>query len=138
MHRVLCCIALLLAQLTSADELLREKFLKMPLSPALGGALTVERSDKEAYKQMAPNAVGQRFPQFMFGQRQFTTEWDPAPGQVPDTDGLGPTFNAVACASCHIQSEGFSDNRTFSEGFEGGLTGRNSMGLANSHQSIYQ
>ncbi|MEE8307183.1 MAG: di-heme oxidoredictase family protein, partial [Gammaproteobacteria bacterium] len=66
--------------------------------------LTVERSDKEAYKQMAPNAGGQRFPQFMFGQRQFTTEWDPAPGQVPDTDGLGPTFNAVACASCHINN----------------------------------
>jgi CxxC motif-containing protein (DUF1111 family) len=95
---------LLLAQLASADESLREQFLKMPLSPALGGALTVERSDKEAYKQMAPNAGGQRFPQFMFGQRQFTTEWDPAPGQVPDTDGLGPTFNAVACASCHINN----------------------------------
>lgn len=39
--------------------------------------------------------------------------------------------NTVSCASCHVQSEGFSDSRTFSEGFEGGLTGRNSMGLAN-------
>jgi len=39
--------------------------------------------------------------------------------------------NTVACASCHKQSEGFSDNAVFSTGFEGGLTGRNSMGLAN-------
>jgi CxxC motif-containing protein (DUF1111 family) len=104
MKRLLCCIALLLAQVVAADESLREQYLKVPLSPALGGALTVKRSGKEAYKQMAPNAGGQRFPQFMFGQRQFTTEWDPAPGQVPDTDGLGPTFNAVACASCHINN----------------------------------
>lgn len=37
----------------------------------------------------------------------------------------------IACASCHRQDAGFSDPATFSVGFEGGLTGRNSMGLAN-------
>ena len=37
----------------------------------------------------------------------------------------------VSCASCHQQAHGFSDPRPFSVGFEGGLTGRNSMGLAN-------
>jgi cytochrome c peroxidase len=37
----------------------------------------------------------------------------------------------IACASCHIDEAGFSDNRSLSRGFEGGLTGRNSMGLAN-------
>jgi cytochrome c peroxidase len=42
----------------------------------------------------------------------------------------------VACASCHQQRHGFSDPRTFSVGFEGGLTGRNSMGLA--HARWYQ
>lgn len=40
--------------------------------------------------------------------------------------------NTKACASCHIQEYGFSDPVPFSEGFDGGLTGRNSMGLANS------
>jgi cytochrome c peroxidase len=35
-----------------------------------------------------------------------------------------------SCASCHQQAFGFSDPETFSEGFAGGLTGRNSMGLA--------
>ncbi|MCA9657500.1 MAG: c-type cytochrome, partial [Myxococcales bacterium] len=37
----------------------------------------------------------------------------------------------VACGSCHQQGAGFSDPETFSEGFDGGHTGRNSMGLAN-------
>ncbi|MFT5241988.1 MAG: cytochrome c peroxidase [Candidatus Promineifilaceae bacterium] len=37
----------------------------------------------------------------------------------------------VACASCHQQANGFSDPDPFSRGFEGGLTGRNSMGLSN-------
>lgn len=37
----------------------------------------------------------------------------------------------VACGSCHAPSKGFSDDLAFSVGFEGGLTGRHSMGLAN-------
>ncbi|MEM7359434.1 MAG: cytochrome c peroxidase [Pseudomonadota bacterium] len=37
----------------------------------------------------------------------------------------------IACASCHVQEHGFSDPNTLSIGFEGGLTGRHSMGLAN-------
>lgn len=39
--------------------------------------------------------------------------------------------NKVACASCHLQANGFSDPLAFSKGFEGGNTGRNSMGLIN-------
>lgn len=39
--------------------------------------------------------------------------------------------STVACASCHVQSKGFSDNDKFSRGFAGGLTGRNSMSIAN-------
>ena len=37
----------------------------------------------------------------------------------------------VACASCHKQDKGFSDDAVLSEGFEGGLTKRHSMGLIN-------
>ena len=37
----------------------------------------------------------------------------------------------ISCSSCHVQSAGFSDNTRLSTGFEGGLTGRNSMGLSN-------
>jgi len=39
--------------------------------------------------------------------------------------------NTISCASCHIQGNGFTDPARLSVGFEGGLTGRNSMGLAN-------
>ena len=39
--------------------------------------------------------------------------------------------NTVSCASCHDQSKSFSDSNTLSVGFQGGFTGRNSMGLAN-------
>lgn len=37
----------------------------------------------------------------------------------------------ISCASCHIQSHGFSDPRKLSLGFDGGETRRHSMGLAN-------
>ncbi|MEM7456438.1 MAG: cytochrome c peroxidase [Planctomycetota bacterium] len=39
--------------------------------------------------------------------------------------------DTVSCASCHQQENGFSDPLPFSLGFNGGLTGRHSMGLAN-------
>ena len=41
--------------------------------------------------------------------------------------------NTIACASCHLQENSFADPSPFSAGFEGGLTGRNSMGLANAN-----
>ncbi len=44
--------------------------------------------------------------------------------------------NTIACASCHLQEAAFSDPRQFSRGFDQGLTGRNSMGLANLRYSV--
>lgn len=41
--------------------------------------------------------------------------------------------NSVSCASCHHQDKGFSDGLAFSPGFEGGLTGRNSMAIINTN-----
>ncbi len=41
------------------------------------------------------------------------------------------TNGTVSCSSCHQQQAGFSDPKKFSVGFNGGLTGRNSMGLSN-------
>ncbi len=40
--------------------------------------------------------------------------------------------NTIACASCHKQAFGFSDPVVKSLGFNGGLTGRNSMSIINS------
>ncbi|WP_223034306.1 cytochrome-c peroxidase [Hanstruepera marina] len=38
----------------------------------------------------------------------------------------------IACASCHKQDKGFSDDAVLSVGFDGGFTGRHSMTLINS------
>jgi len=50
-------------------------------------------------------------------------------GRVLFYDKRLSTNQTIACASCHQQTHGFSDARKFSVGFNGGLTGRNSMGL---------
>lgn len=39
--------------------------------------------------------------------------------------------NTTSCSSCHLQANGFSDPEALSIGFQGGLTNRHSMGLAN-------
>ncbi|MEM7798245.1 MAG: cytochrome c peroxidase [Chloroflexota bacterium] len=52
-------------------------------------------------------------------------------GRVLFYDTLLSANNSVSCASCHQQSVGFSDPAVLSVGFEGGLTGRHSMSLAN-------
>jgi cytochrome c peroxidase len=39
--------------------------------------------------------------------------------------------DSTNCASCHRQQNGFSDSNQLSQGFQGGLTGRHSMGLSN-------
>jgi cytochrome c peroxidase len=73
---------------------------------------------------------------------------DNTPGNNPTTNAgaeLGRVLfydkrlsanQTLSCASCHQREHGFSDPRTFSVGFAGGLTGRNSMGLA--HARWYQ
>lgn len=77
-------------------------------------------------------------------QTTFVSAFDNSPAANPTTDAgatLGRVLfydtqlsqnNTIACASCHVQEYGFTDPEQFSEGFEGGFTGRNSMGLANS------
>ncbi|TDQ25666.1 cytochrome-c peroxidase [Tenacibaculum caenipelagi] len=60
-----------------------------------------------------------------------TTDAGATLGRVLFYDKNMSANNTVSCASCHIQNKGFSDDRKLSVGFDGGLTGRNSMGLAN-------
>ncbi len=78
-----------------------------------------------------------------FHQQQPTLATDNTPADNVTTDAgatLGRVLfydknlsanRTVACASCHKAAEGFSDNRVLSEGFNGGSTGRHSMGLTN-------
>ncbi len=84
------------------------------------------------------NAYPARF-QFQFA----ASESDNTPASNPVTDHgatLGRVLfyekdlsknGTIACASCHKQEIGFSDDVILSEGFEGGHTRRHSMGLTN-------
>lgn len=52
-------------------------------------------------------------------------------GRVLFYDVALSTNDTVSCASCHVQSHGFSDPNVVSTGVEGGQTGRHSMRLIN-------
>ena len=60
-----------------------------------------------------------------------TTDDGATLGRVLFYDRKLSANGTVACASCHLQENGFADPVPLSVGFDGGLTGRNSMGLAN-------
>ena len=60
-----------------------------------------------------------------------TTDAGATLGRVLFYDRRLSANQTVSCSSCHQQQHGFSDPRRFSVGFNGGLTGRNSMGLSN-------
>lgn len=53
-------------------------------------------------------------------------------GRVLFYDKILSKNATVSCASCHQNSNGFSDQAVLSNGFENGKTGRHSMSLANS------
>jgi len=65
-----------------------------------------------------------------------TTDLGATLGRVLFYDKRLSTNQTVSCSSCHQQAHGFADPRQLSVGFNGGLTGRNSMGL--SHARWYQ
>ncbi len=44
--------------------------------------------------------------------------------------------NRVSCGTCHKQQHGFSDNKPFSDGFENGLTGRNTQSIVNTGTQV--
>ena len=59
------------------------------------------------------------------------TDWGATLGRVLFYDKNLSRNRTIACSSCHKQEHGFDDPNQFSEGFNGGQTGRHSMGLVN-------
>ncbi|WP_405414600.1 cytochrome-c peroxidase [Maribacter sp. Asnod1-A12] len=80
-------------------------------------------------------------PNFFFDNEVRNEDNTPANNQITDNGAtLGRVLfydnnlsinNTISCASCHIQEHGFADPSALSTGFDGDLTSRNSMGLAN-------
>ena len=50
----------------------------------------------------APNLSTAERRRFEVGDSFFTKNWVTAPASTDARDGLGPTFNAQACSSCHV------------------------------------
>ncbi|WP_265595076.1 cytochrome c peroxidase [Haloferula sp. BvORR071] len=67
-----------------------------------------------------------------------TTNAGAALGRVLFYDKRLSANQTISCSSCHQAEHGFSDSRRFSVGFNGGLTGRNSMGLTNNRYYLRQ
>jgi CxxC motif-containing protein (DUF1111 family) len=67
-----------------------------------GGRLTVERFDRDAYLQPAPDLNRSQTQAFHRGRKHFDKGWASI-SSLQFEWGLGPTFIAKSCAECHVQ-----------------------------------
>lgn len=87
---LLGCDGTLPAQHQAGDEL-------------LGGDTTVFDHGRNAFSLSARNLHGERQDAFFVGNSLFNRNWVTAPSSTEGMDGLGPTFNAQSCSSCHFK-----------------------------------
>ena len=67
----------------------------------LGGDTTAFSNGRNAFELSARNLTNEERRRFEVGDSFFNQNWVTAPASTTARDGLGPTFNALACASCH-------------------------------------
>ena len=72
------------------------------LDAALGGDTTRDVTGRNSFSFAAPTLTNEERRTFEIGDSFFTQNWVTAPASTTDRDGLGPTFNAQACSSCHL------------------------------------
>lgn len=83
-----------------------------------GGAATVPRVPGEAaLRSPSANMAAERTLDFELGRAIFDKLWVAAPASTRASDGLGPLYNARACAACHIRD---GRGRAPGEGADGG------------------
>jgi CxxC motif-containing protein (DUF1111 family) len=68
-----------------------------------GGDTTVFETGQSAFSLAARNLRGERRDPFFVGNSMFNRGWVTAPSSTSGQDGLGPTFNANSCSSCHFK-----------------------------------
>ena len=73
----------------------------MILAPELGGATTAFTVTRNAFGLPARNLEAGERRAFAVGNSFFRQNWVTAPASTEARDGLGPTFNALSCSSCH-------------------------------------
>ena len=67
----------------------------------LGGDTTAFTSTRNAFGLPARNLEGGERRTFVVGNSFFRQNWVTAPASTVARDGLGPSFNAQSCSSCH-------------------------------------
>ena len=66
-----------------------------------GGDTTIATTNRNSFGLAAPNLTNPERRVFEVGDSFFTQNWVTAPASTEARDGLGPTFNAQSCSSCH-------------------------------------
>jgi CxxC motif-containing protein (DUF1111 family) len=72
-----------------------------PNEALLGGDGTIFDNGDESFAYPARNLSQDHREPFQLGDGIFNRNWVAAPGSTQGNDGLGPTYNAVSCSSCH-------------------------------------
>lgn len=67
-----------------------------------GGNTTALIDGVLAFSAHSKNITGDQQTDFFVGNSFFTKDWVIAPASTTARDGLGPFFNAKACATCHV------------------------------------
>ena len=78
-----------------------EAMLDTILVEALGGDTTAYTTNRNAFSLSARNLERLERRMFEVGDSFFNQNWVTAPASTDARDGLGPTFNAQSCSSCH-------------------------------------
>lgn len=68
-----------------------------------GGKTTVFDTTRNAFTFSARNLGSTNKRRFFVGNSLFNENWVEAPASTTARDGLGPTFNALSCSSCHFK-----------------------------------
>jgi CxxC motif-containing protein (DUF1111 family) len=68
-----------------------------------GGDTTIFDDTGNAFSGAAANLVDERRDSFFVGNSVFNRNWVIAPSSTIGFDGLGPTFNATSCSTCHFK-----------------------------------
>ncbi len=89
-----------------------------PADSKSGGAATTLDDTSQAYGNSIRKLNDEQAGLFSLGHSVFSRAWVTAPATTDNLDGLGPLFNARACASCHSK-----DGRSAPFNNSGGLLG---------------
>ena len=75
--------------------------LDLVFDERLGGDTTAFSAGTNAFELPARNLTNEQRRVFEVGDSFFSQNWVTAPASTDARDGLGPTFNAQSCSSCH-------------------------------------